>query len=175
LLRDDEGDAGSHAGNGVALGEWTSATKPTAPLIGCTPTKQHPNEHEETQTFDESDYARIPPADLPVGLPSRFGDDHWGRTANPRHNNSVERPSDDDHTLIWKPPTPSPDNRAADPTATTARPAHPTRCTQRAPHPARRFRGRIHDSSAMRSPPIRQAPTVAPQPADEAAHRRRIR
>lgn len=59
-------------------------------------------------TFDESDYARIPPADLPFGLPSWFGDDHWGRTASPRHNNSVERPSDDDHTLIWRAPNTQP-------------------------------------------------------------------
>ena len=79
-----------------------------SPADRLPPTKHHPNEHKETQTFDESDYARIPPADLPVGLPSRFGDDHWGRTANPRHNNSVERPSDDDHTLIWKAPNTQP-------------------------------------------------------------------
>lgn len=55
--------------------------------------------------FSESDYARIPPADLPFGLPAWFGDDAWGRTATPKHNNSVERPRTDLlHTLIWRAP-----------------------------------------------------------------------
>lgn len=57
-------------------------------------------------TFDESDYGRIPPADLPFGLPSWMGDDSWGRTASPRHNNSVNRPgTDPDHTLVWQAPS----------------------------------------------------------------------
>jgi uracil-DNA glycosylase len=52
--------------------------------------------------FGESDYARIPLRDLPFGVPPWFGDDAWGRTAKPRHNNSVERPSSDvEHTLVW--------------------------------------------------------------------------
>jgi hypothetical protein len=52
--------------------------------------------------FREGDYMRIPPRDLPFGVPSWLGDDAWGRRATPRHNNSVERPSPDDgHTLIW--------------------------------------------------------------------------
>jgi uracil-DNA glycosylase len=53
-------------------------------------------------TFREEDYARIPPGDLPFGVPGWFGDDSWGRKATPRHNNSVSRPNpDDEHTLIW--------------------------------------------------------------------------
>ena len=53
-------------------------------------------------TFTEDDYAPIPKADLPFGLPAWFGDDRWGRTGTPRHSNSVSRPSPDDHhTLIW--------------------------------------------------------------------------
>jgi hypothetical protein len=52
--------------------------------------------------FRERDYERIPPRDLPFGVPSWLGDDAWGRKATPRHNNSVDRPSPDDgHTLIW--------------------------------------------------------------------------
>jgi uracil-DNA glycosylase len=53
-------------------------------------------------TFREEDYARIPPGDLPFGVPGWFGDDSWGRKATARHNNSVSRPNpDDEHTLIW--------------------------------------------------------------------------
>ena len=60
-------------------------------------------------TFEESDYARIPPADLPFGMPSWVGDDSWGRTATPRHNNSVARPgSEPDHTLVWQAPISQP-------------------------------------------------------------------
>jgi uracil-DNA glycosylase len=52
--------------------------------------------------FLETDYARIPPRDLPFGLPPWMGDDSWGRTATPHHNNSVSRPAtDDEHTLVW--------------------------------------------------------------------------
>ena len=42
-------------------------------------------------TFKESDYARIPPEDLPFGLPAWMGDDAWGRRDKPRHNNAVKR------------------------------------------------------------------------------------
>jgi hypothetical protein len=53
----------------------------------------------------ERDYARIPPRDLPFGMPAWFGDDAWGREAKPRHNNSVKRPdSDVTHTLVWQAP-----------------------------------------------------------------------
>jgi uracil-DNA glycosylase len=60
-------------------------------------------------SFKESDYARIPPRDLPFGMPAWFGDDAWGRKATPRHNNSVDRPGSDlKHTLIWRAPTDTP-------------------------------------------------------------------
>jgi uracil-DNA glycosylase len=56
-------------------------------------------------SFSESDYARIPPRDLPFGLPSWFGDDAWGRGATPPHHNCVGRPSSDpEHTLVWQAP-----------------------------------------------------------------------
>ncbi|MEP6761827.1 MAG: uracil-DNA glycosylase family protein, partial [Sporichthyaceae bacterium] len=53
-------------------------------------------------TFGSTDYTPIPRRDLPFGVPDWLGDDTWGRTAHPRHNNSVSRPSPDDrHTLRW--------------------------------------------------------------------------
>jgi uracil-DNA glycosylase len=56
-------------------------------------------------TFAESDYRPIPPADLPFGLPAWMGDDSWGRTASPRHNNAVARAAaDPDHQLVWQAP-----------------------------------------------------------------------
>ena len=57
----------------------------------------------------EADYMRIPPRDLPFGLPDWVGDDSWGRTARPKHNNSVERPGTDLlHTLKWQAPSDQP-------------------------------------------------------------------
>lgn len=56
--------------------------------------------------ISEADYSPIPAADLPFGLPVWMGDDSRGRTASPRHNNSVDRPpGDDGHTLTWRAPT----------------------------------------------------------------------
>jgi uracil-DNA glycosylase len=56
-------------------------------------------------TITEADYTRIPQADLPFGLPVWIGDDRWGRTASPRHNNAVDRSSTDpDHTMVWQAP-----------------------------------------------------------------------
>jgi uracil-DNA glycosylase len=52
--------------------------------------------------LDETAYARIPPGDLPFGVPDWLGDDAWGRKAKPVHRNCVRRPKPDDrHTLIW--------------------------------------------------------------------------
>ena len=52
--------------------------------------------------LEESDYASIPPRDLPFGVPEWLGDDAWGRKAKPVHRNCVSRPTPDDrHTLIW--------------------------------------------------------------------------
>jgi uracil-DNA glycosylase len=59
--------------------------------------------------FLETDYAPIPARDLPFGLPAWFGNDHWGRTANPPHNNCVERPQTDRmHTITWTAPANTP-------------------------------------------------------------------
>ena len=60
-------------------------------------------------TFAEEDYAAIPRRDLPFGLPAWVGDDAWGRTARPRHTNSVERlKADLMHTLVWHAPNGAP-------------------------------------------------------------------
>lgn len=56
-------------------------------------------------SFTEADYAPIPHRDLPFGLPAWVGDDSWGRSASPRHNDSVERLSTDpDLSLCWHAP-----------------------------------------------------------------------
>jgi uracil-DNA glycosylase len=53
----------------------------------------------------EDDYARIPAADLPFGVPVWIGDDRWGRTDSPRHNNTIERtPGNPDHSMTWQAP-----------------------------------------------------------------------
>ena len=55
--------------------------------------------------FSESDYAPIPPGDLPFGLPSWLGDDSIGRQSRPKRRNTVERDATDLlHTLIWRAP-----------------------------------------------------------------------
>jgi hypothetical protein len=61
-----------------------------------------PNYGDELQ---EADYAAIPKRDLPFGLPAWFGDDAWGRTATPPHNNCIARSKDDpERMLIWQAP-----------------------------------------------------------------------
>lgn len=54
--------------------------------------------------FEESDYTPIPRADLPFGIPAFLGDDAWVRKGGHGFN-SVDRPPNDDHTLIWKAPS----------------------------------------------------------------------
>jgi hypothetical protein len=56
-------------------------------------------------TIAEADYAPVPAADLPFGLPVWVGDDAWGRAAKPKHNNTIERTSGDlDHSMTWQSP-----------------------------------------------------------------------
>jgi hypothetical protein len=60
-------------------------------------------------SFTEADYRPIPRFDLPFGVPDWLGDDHASRTGTPPHNNSVARPTPDDHhTLIWTAPKTGP-------------------------------------------------------------------
>ncbi|HEV7693418.1 MAG TPA: hypothetical protein VGO52_21470 [Hyphomonadaceae bacterium] len=55
-------------------------------------------------TFKKSDFSAIPRRDLPFGAPDFLGDDAWLRAKTPPENTSVNRPSGDRHTLIWKAP-----------------------------------------------------------------------
>ena len=59
--------------------------------------------------FTEADYAAIPRADLPFGVPAWLGDDARGRLSRPKRRNTVERDGDDLlHTLIWHAPADQP-------------------------------------------------------------------
>lgn len=90
------------------LEQWRTAI----PLIRAVVTPDPGSDTTEPNygtTFEESDYARVPPADLPFGLPDWVGDDSWGRSATPPHHNCVNRPSrDPDHTLVWQAPAGDP-------------------------------------------------------------------
>jgi uracil-DNA glycosylase len=84
--------------------EWRAAVTQLRAIVTPDPDGD-PTLPNYGSTFRESDYARIPPRDLPFGVPAWLGDDAWGRRARPRHNNSVERPATDlRHTLIWRAP-----------------------------------------------------------------------
>ncbi|TIC88980.1 hypothetical protein E8D34_00145 [Nocardioides sp. GY 10113] len=53
----------------------------------------------------EADYAPIPAADLPYGVPVWIGDDRWGRSSSPPHFNPIKRASDDkEHAMVWQAP-----------------------------------------------------------------------
>jgi uracil-DNA glycosylase len=88
----------------LLVSEWREAVEELRAII--TPDDDgDPTVPNYGTRFRESDYARIPPRDLPFGLPAWFGDDSWGRMASPRHNNSVSRPNTDlRHTLVWRAP-----------------------------------------------------------------------
>jgi uracil-DNA glycosylase len=89
---------------GALVGAWRSAITELRDIV--TP---DPDGSAAGPTYGarltEADYTRIPRGDLPFGVPDWLGDDAWGRTARPRHNNSVRRPKDDLlHTLVWQAP-----------------------------------------------------------------------
>jgi uracil-DNA glycosylase len=92
----------------VLLNKWRAAVTDLREVV--TPDSDgDPSLPNYDSSFREADYARIPPRDLPFGLPAWFGDDSWGRKATPRHNNSVERPSSDlEHHLVWRAPSGQP-------------------------------------------------------------------
>jgi hypothetical protein len=90
------------------LDEWRAAITELRAIVTPDPDGDADRPNYGT-SFREGDYARVPPRDLPFGLPAWFGDDAWGRRARPRHNNSVERPDWDlRHTLIWTAPSNQP-------------------------------------------------------------------
>ena len=87
--------------SGRLLDAWREAVTGLRNLIAPDPDGD-PSRPNYGSWFREEDYARIPPRDLPFGVPGWLGDDSWGRRARPRHNNCVSRPSPDDgHTLVW--------------------------------------------------------------------------
>ena len=93
---------------GQLLDQWRNAVDQLRQIVTPDPDGDPTGANYDTR-FDEADYTRIPAHDLPFGLPAWFGDDSWGRTARPRHNNSVERlPSDLLHTLVWTSPADQP-------------------------------------------------------------------
>jgi hypothetical protein len=94
--------AGGAAGEQKMLADWNRVVTALRAIVP-------PDEGASTnlplygEKFAEADYAAIPPADLPFGVPSWFGDDAFFRKNHGM--NSVNRPSpDDQHTLIWKAP-----------------------------------------------------------------------
>jgi uracil-DNA glycosylase len=92
----------------VLLDQWRDAVAQLRGLVTPDPDGDAGGPNYATR-FGEQDYTRIPPRDLPFGLPAWFGDDAWGRAATPRHNNSVERPDSDlEHTLVWRAPADQP-------------------------------------------------------------------
>lgn len=89
--------------NAALLKAWRAAVERLRAVV--TPDPEGDASGSYGGTFRESDYAAIPRADLPFGVPEFVGDDAWGRAARPRHNNCVRRPVPDDrHTLIWRAP-----------------------------------------------------------------------
>lgn len=84
--------------------KWAAAI--TQARTGVTPDPDgDPTGPNYGSAITEADYARIPHADLPYGQPIWIGDDHWGRTDSPRHNNTIERASSDlDHKMTWQAP-----------------------------------------------------------------------
>jgi uracil-DNA glycosylase len=93
------------AHNGADLAaKWAAAIPPARAAVTPDPGGDQTGPNYGSRVV-ESDYTRIPPADLPFGLPVWIGDDHWGRTGSPRHNNTVERSSaDPDHAMTWQAP-----------------------------------------------------------------------
>jgi hypothetical protein len=89
---------------GKLITDWRAAIEDLRTAVTPDPDGDNTVSNYGTR-FSESDYAQIPPRDLPFGVPSWLGDDAWGRRATPKHNNSVERPAEDRmHTIIWRAP-----------------------------------------------------------------------
>ena len=87
--------------------EWRQAVDDLRTIVTSDPSATASANY--ATAFKEGDYTRIPPRDLPFGMPAWFGDDAWGRKAKPRHNNCVDRPSSDmKNTLVWRAPKRAP-------------------------------------------------------------------
>jgi len=93
----------AHDGADLAA-KWAAAIPPARAVVTPDPGGDQTGPNYGARVV-ESDYTRIPPADLPFGLPVWIGDDRWGRTGSSRHNNTVERSAaDPDHAMTWQAP-----------------------------------------------------------------------
>ena len=92
-------------GNDAALKAWAKAVTTLRGVVTADPDGDAtgPNFGDY---FTEIDYARIPRWDLPSVAPAYLGDDSWGRTATPQHNNCCKRPSPDDRVSLLLTPAP---------------------------------------------------------------------
>jgi hypothetical protein len=85
------------------LTQWRAAIEQLRTLVQPDVQPTLPNYGD---AFAEADYAAIPRADLPFGVPAFLGDDAWARARTPPLHGTVSRPKPDDrHTLIWIAPT----------------------------------------------------------------------
>jgi hypothetical protein len=93
----------AHDGADLAT-KWAAAITAARPAITPDPDGDQTLANYGAK-ITEPDYTRIPHADLPYGQPTWIGDDAWGRTDTPRHNNTIERATTDpDHTMTWQAP-----------------------------------------------------------------------
>ena len=92
------------SGNDAALKGWHQAVATLRGIVTADPDGD-PTVPNFGAYFTEVDYARIPRWDFPRVTPAYVGDDSWGRSATPRHNNCCDRPSPDDGvSLVLTPP-----------------------------------------------------------------------
>ena len=89
---------------GRLVSEWRAAVTALRGVVTPDPDGDASGPNYGT-TFAERDYAAVPHADLPFGVPPWLGDDSAGRQSRPKRRNTVERdPEDLMHTLIWRAP-----------------------------------------------------------------------
>jgi hypothetical protein len=94
----------SGSGNDAGLKKWVQAVTALRGIV--TPDPGGDPGPNFGKYFTEADYVRVPRWDLPRVAPAYVGDDSWGRTSTPRHNNCCDRPSPDDRaSLILSPPS----------------------------------------------------------------------
>lgn len=93
------------SGDDAALKGWAAAVKKLRAIVTPDPDGDAAGLNFG-KYFTEIDYVRIPRWDFPKMTPAYVGDDSWGRSATPRHNNCCRRPSPDDSvSLVLTPPS----------------------------------------------------------------------